>query len=507
MKRGAAQGSSPPSPIFRSKRRPVRTEEQSAVRETPVRRSPPSPIIRSKRRSLRSEEKNSAEKVTAVSPHSPILQSKRRSLKENKSVERETSVRKSPPSPIIPSKRSSLEEKNSDEHVTAVSPPSPIIPSKRRYLEEKNSAEQVSGVSPSSPIFHSKRRSLEEKNSGVRVTAVSELSLCNTSGASGLQDSQRSYDFNEEDFARTKEKLDDVVRTAEEGSGTDGGGTNDGTKGATDGAGAVRRRVRSVRLSELEDPVLLSLGCPLLDSSLLGGLRPGELTEVVGESSAGKTQFSLQAAIQAAVRGETVIYIVTEGTFPTARLDQMVSARQVERARDNILVLQARNLPHLMAVLGEEVGRAVRDHPGVRLVVVDSVASLVRSEGELRSGLERGLAIHRLGQSLLQLSSSGLAVLAVNQVTARLGGSSGRDVWGRGLVASLGQVWDQYPHTRLWLSKTRYVVSRTASTQLQGLMAETRLRTINVDWSCRLPNTLTHFLVDTKGCHGVKIQS
>lgn len=481
MKKGSAKSDSPQSPIFRNKRRHERSEENSAERITP-----PSPIFRSKRRSLRTEEKKSAEQRTAVGV--------------------------SLPSQIFHSKRQSLEEKNSAEQVKdhikrgsakIDSPPSPIFRSTRRFLrsEEKNSTEQITSVSPPSPIFPGKRRPLEEKNSAVRVTAVSEVSLCNTSGASGVQDSQRSYDFSEEEiFGRTsKEELEDVVRTVDQSSASG----NDGGCGGC----AVRRPVRSIRLSELSPPALLSLGCPLLDASLLGGLRPGELTEVVGESSAGKTQFSLQVALQAAVKGEIVIYIVTEGTFPSARLDQMVTGRQVESARDNILVLQARNLSHLMVVLGEEVGKVVKDHPAVSLVVVDSVASLVRSEGELRSGLERGLAVHRLGQSLLQLTSTGLAVLAVNQVTARLSGSAGRDVWGRGMVASLGQLWEQYPHTRLWLSKTRYVVSRMASTQLQGLIAETRLRTLNVDWSCRLPNTLTHFLVDTMGCHGVKIQN
>lgn len=327
-----------------------------------------------------------------------------------------------------------------------------------------------------------------------RVTAVSEVSLCNTSGASGLEDSEGSFDFSEDELLALKSKVEgeEVVKSSDQtcSSGGEGGGV----------------KSRSIRLSELVAPPLLSLGCPLLDASLMGGLRPGEITEVVGESSAGKTQFSLQVALQAAVRGETVIFIVTEGSFPSARLDQMVRAREVERARDNILVLQARNLPHLMVVLGEEVGKAVTEHPGVSLVVLDSVASLVRSDENLRTGLERGLAVHRLGQSLLKLSSRGLAVVAVNQVTASLRRVAGRDVMGRGLVASLGQVWDQYPHTRLWLSKTRYVVSRTASRELQGLVAETRLRTVHVDWSCRLPNTVTHFVVDTKGCHGVEIK-
>ena len=329
----------------------------------------------------------------------------------------------------------------------------------------------------------------------MRVTAVSEVSLCNTSGGSGLEDSQGSFDYNEDELLvltrKSQQEREEVVKPSDQ------------TKSSGGGEGV---KLRSIRLSELVPPPLLSSGCPKLDASLMGGLRPGEITEVVGESSAGKTQFSLQVALQAAIRKETVIYIVTEGSFPSARLDQMVTAREVESARDNILVLQARNLPHLMVVLGEEVGKAVKEHPGVSLVVLDSVASLVRSAENLRTGLERGLAVHRLGQKLLKLSSRGLAVLAVNQVTASIRRVAGRNMLGRGLVASLGQVWDQYPHTRLWLSKTRYVVSRTASRELQGLVAETRLRTVHVDWSCRLPNTLTHFVVDTKGCRGVKVQ-
>ena len=44
----------------------------------------------------------------------------------------------------------------------------------------------------------------------------------------------------------------------------------------------------------------LSSGCVLLDKTLAGGLRRGEITEVVGESSAGKTQFCLQFCVQAA---------------------------------------------------------------------------------------------------------------------------------------------------------------------------------------------------------------
>ena len=38
--------------------------------------------------------------------------------------------------------------------------------------------------------------------------------------------------------------------------------------------------------------------------------------QVVGESSSGKTQLCLQCTVQAARRGERVVYLCTEGGFP-----------------------------------------------------------------------------------------------------------------------------------------------------------------------------------------------
>ena len=251
-------------------------------------------------------------------------------------------------------------------------------------------------------------------------------------------------------------------------------------------------------------PPLLSVGCPLLDLALAGGLRRGGLTEVVGESSAGKTQFCLQCALTTASRGEKVVYIVTEGGFPQARLDQMVEARGKEELRDLILVQQVKDVHHLLIVLGDQLDRVAKE---VALVVVDSVAATIRYDGDFTTGLERGGMVHKIGQAMLGVAlRHNMAVLAVNQVTAKMEGSrmSGY-TWGRRVVASLGLAWTQYPHTRLWLTKTRLVVGRTASALLQGLQAETRLRTMHVDWSCRLENSTTHFLVDTKGCKGVRV--
>eukprot|EP00092_Neocalanus_flemingeri_P037317 GFUD01040640.1.p1 GENE.GFUD01040640.1~~GFUD01040640.1.p1 ORF type:complete len:444 (+),score=140.61 GFUD01040640.1:76-1407(+) len=251
-------------------------------------------------------------------------------------------------------------------------------------------------------------------------------------------------------------------------------------------------------------PPPLSVGCPLLDLALAGGLRRGALTEVVGESSAGKTQFCLQCALTTASMGEKVVYIVTEGGFPQARLDQMVEARGREDLRDLILVQQVKDVHHLLVVLGDQLDRVARE---VALVVVDSVAATIRYDGDFTTGLLRGGMVHKVGEAMLGVAlRHNMAVLAVNQVTDKIEGSKVYGyTWGRRMVASLGLAWTQYPHTRLWLTKTRLVVGRTASVLLQGLQAETRLRTMHVDWSCRLAVSTTHFVVDTKGCKGVRV--
>ena len=259
-------------------------------------------------------------------------------------------------------------------------------------------------------------------------------------------------------------------------------------------------------LSRGEARPQLTSGCPLLDSALGGGLRPGELAEVVGGAGAGKTQLCLQWGAETAARGHHVIYINTEGAFPVQRLDQMLEARNKMEAMDRIMVKHVKNLHQLMVVLDTELEAELRNNDGVRLVIVDSVASVIRYDGELGPGLGRAQMIHTLGHALLRVARvHGVAVVAVNQVTDLVtepGAGAGAGpvrphAWGRGQVASLGGGWAQQPHLSLWVARTRLVVPR--------LPARPRLRTLAVDRSSRLARTTAHFYVDTAGCHGVNV--
>jgi len=251
----------------------------------------------------------------------------------------------------------------------------------------------------------------------------------------------------------------------------------------------------------------LSSGCVLLDRTLAGGLRRGEIAEVVGESSAGKTQLCLHFCVEAAARGEKVVYIVTEGAFPSVRLDQMVTSRQRPEVRDRIMIHQARNVHHLFSVVGSELEELMNNNQDISLVVIDSVAGILRYDADVGSGMERGGTIHKLGQMLLDIVIlHKVALITVNQVTDIVEDRQGQaHSWGRGQVPSLGGAWAQYPHTRLWLTKTRLVVKSLASAVLRGLVGQIRLRTMTVDKSPRLSRVTSHFYVDREGCRGVNI--
>jgi RecA/RadA recombinase len=67
----------------------------------------------------------------------------------------------------------------------------------------------------------------------------------------------------------------------------------------------------------------VSCGIPALDRALHGGLPVGTITEIVGPSGAGKTQFCLGVAAHALLAPDgidgRVLYIDTEGAFSAVR--------------------------------------------------------------------------------------------------------------------------------------------------------------------------------------------
>ncbi|XP_042091518.1 DNA repair protein XRCC3 isoform X2 [Ovis aries] len=82
----------------------------------------------------------------------------------------------------------------------------------------------------------------------------------------------------------------------------------------------------------------LSLGCPVLDVLLRGGLPLDGITELAGRSSAGKTQLALQLCLAVQLPqchgglGAGAVYVCTEDAFPSRRLQQLIAQQQRLRA-------------------------------------------------------------------------------------------------------------------------------------------------------------------------------
>lgn len=193
------------------------------------------------------------------------------------------------------------------------------------------------------------------------------------------------------------------------------------------------RRVASGTESNQVDSRHLSVGCPVLDEYLGGGLSSRGLTEVCGESGSGKTQLCLQTALAAATSAH-VLYVCTEERFPERRLRQMDPTGVLS---DRVLVAQLGEWPMLVQCLETSLP-ALRRTKAVGLLVIDSVAALLRADPERTQG------IRRLGAALDALWRSGLAVLCVNQVTGVPGGRT---------APSLGPAWAGLVTTRLCTSR------------------------------------------------------
>lgn len=191
---------------------------------------------------------------------------------------------------------------------------------------------------------------------------------------------------------------------------------------------------------------------PALDDRLGGGIPTGYITELTGESGAGKTQFllSLLLAVQLPPphgTGRNALYISTEAPLSTRRLTQMLNNNPLfqsvpagERpSLDNIISTTTPDLESQEHILTYQVPVEV-ERRDVGLIVLDSVAANYRAEfdrsarkdpgglgpvgeGGRAAGQNmgaRGADLVRLGMLLRDLARRhNLAVVVSNQVADR----------------------------------------------------------------------------------------
>ncbi|KAK5629317.1 hypothetical protein RRF57_005032 [Xylaria bambusicola] len=179
-----------------------------------------------------------------------------------------------------------------------------------------------------------------------------------------------------------------------------------------------------------------------VDTALAGGVPTGYITEITGESGAGKTQFLLTLLLSVQLPpphglGRPALYISTEAALSTKRLSQILAQNPFFRtldadtpkpSLDRVISTVTPDLESQDHILTYQVPVEV-SRRNIGLIVLDSVAANYRAEFERGSGgsnmAARSAELVRLGHLLRELARKhDLAVVVANQVADRFTSSS-----------------------------------------------------------------------------------
>uniref|UniRef100_A0ABK0L676 DNA repair protein n=1 Tax=Rattus norvegicus TaxID=10116 RepID=A0ABK0L676_RAT len=258
----------------------------------------------------------------------------------------------------------------------------------------------------------------------------------------------------------------------------------------------------------------LSLGCPVLDQFLGGGLPLEGITGLAGRSSAGKTQLALQLCLAVQFPRQYggleagAVYICTEDAFPSKRLWQLIEQLQELRTDvpgevtqkirfgNHIFIEHAADVDTLMECVSKRVP-ILLSRGMARLVVVDSIAAPFRCEFHLQASAVRAKHLHSLGAALQRLSSTFRSpVLCINQVTEMVEDQESAGAWEERLSPALGITWANQLLMQL-------MVDRIHEDSVTTGLPRSPARTLRVLFAPHLPLSSCCYTVSGEGVRGM----
>jgi RecA/RadA recombinase len=154
-------------------------------------------------------------------------------------------------------------------------------------------------------------------------------------------------------------------------------------------------------LNLFSEKQMLHVGCYSIDAHLGGGIDVGGITEICGESATGKTQFCFQLCchvqLPIAFGGldGSAVYICTESQVSTERLREIANYITEKQDNfeidwdlcDNIFIKQSGSCEILLKDL--ETLSPLIESKSVKLIVIDSIAAILRSEFDSSKIIQR----------------------------------------------------------------------------------------------------------------------
>ncbi|KAL7637836.1 UNVERIFIED_CONTAM: hypothetical protein RMT77_011448 [Armadillidium vulgare] len=208
---------------------------------------------------------------------------------------------------------------------------------------------------------------------------------------------------------------------------------------------------------------------PELDSLLQGGIHRGHLTELSGAPGVGKTQFSYQLAancLKCSSPPNGVCFLDTELCFKADRVNEIIEGSLEAECDSSIMskfyVFQVETVASFNEILSTlELFCIVND---IGLVIVDSIASLIRKEFSQDTKFERASTLASWAAQLKELADKlSISVIVTNQVTTKVFENSkfqgekqifadeGIKKEESRIFPALGNSWAHYVNTRFYL--------------------------------------------------------
>jgi len=284
--------------------------------------------------------------------------------------------------------------------------------------------------------------------------------------------------------------------------------------------------MQSVSASALVSHRLL-LGCDVIDTMLNGFYTQG-ITEVAGEAGSGKTQIALILSLQCSLpfefgglNGNTAYLCCGEGEFPIKRLSQLANIYNSKYNKDkpkinfleNIHIEINYHVEQILNTLQHKIPKICQKN-GVRLLIIDSIGGILRSEfntNETKEMKERTYILFKIAAQLKRLADTySMCVIVINQVTA-----TGFDEKDKSCVndttPTLGLAWSHCVNTRILLKRDASLalngfdpINQEGGTEKENLPTNVKsLRQMSVLFSPIVPPSTCKYQICTEGIKGL----
>jgi DNA repair protein RadA len=211
-------------------------------------------------------------------------------------------------------------------------------------------------------------------------------------------------------------------------------------------------------LERRKDIGKITTGVKDLDDLIGGGVETEAITETYGRFASGKSQLGFQLAVNVQLPKDkggldgAVLFIDTEGTFRPERIEQIAKAAGIDpkKALENMIVVRA--ITTEQQILTIERADKLIVEKNIKLIIVDSLMSLFRSEFVGRGALnERQGKINQHLHKLQMLADKyKLAIYITNQVMDNPG-----ILFGDPTTPIGGNILAHAATTRLYLKKSK----------------------------------------------------